>query len=328
VLAVEADLGRLSGAGLSGQEGRIRLTGREVVLTWEGPADPTQKGKAVFAYLGDQEDPGRPDLVYAPSRAVQDLPPVVLAQPHLLVEPALIDQDKGLWRLKVSLTDERGQPISPAKVRFSATGGSFALGGEVREVDKDLQNGTCEKGWRETDDKQHQITVSYPGDQSGPNRTNQLYAPAQVVLTLPPNLIARSTVFVVDASGSMSGQKLASAKAAVRSALAAYPPDQKDEEWALIVFAGCGNIRLVQPFTTNPGDITSKLTFSAGGSTPIAAAMAKAARYIRRAGRGQEGRIILLSDGGENCHGDPVKAAESIHRRVRTVTPGGRRGRP
>ena len=328
VLAVKADLGRLSGAGLSAQGGKIKLTGREVVLIWQGPADATQKGQAVFAYLGDQEDPAKPDLVYAPSRTSLELPPVVLTPTHLVVEPALIDQDKGIWRLSVKLSDETGKPVSPAKVRFSADGGSFALGGEVREVEKELQNGACEKGWRETDGKQHRITVSYPGDQSGPGKTNQLYAPAQVELTLPPNLIARSTVFVVDASGSMSGQKLASAKAAVRAALAAYAPDQKDEEWALIVFAGCGNIRLVQPFTTNPGDVTSKLTFSAGGSTPIAAAMSKAARYIRRAGRGREGRIILLSDGGENCRGDPVKAAEGIHRRVRAVTPGGRRGRP
>lgn len=324
VLEITCDLGKLSGGGIGAQGGVIKLGGKAIVLSWRGPPDPRAKGQAVFSYSGDQQDPALPDQRYQPSRAVLKLPPKALITPNLAVVPGLVDKDKRIWRLDVTLTDERRRPISPAKLIFKADGGSFAGKSSVLEVEKVIQGGKYGKGWRETDDQQHTITVTYPGDQKGPGGENQRYDSAQVTLTLPPQMIARSTVFVVDASGSMAGGKLASAKAAVRAALSGYDPNQGQEEWALMVFAGCGNIRLYQPFTTNPADITSKLTFRASGGTPIAASLRRAAAYLRRAARGKEGRIILLSDGGESCRGKPVEAAKSIRRSVRHINLGGR----
>ncbi len=323
VLEVSLDLGTISGQGLSGTSGRVTLAGQPLVFTWTPPGTQgAGKGKAVFSYLGDQSDPAKPDLKYAPSQAQVDLPP--LEKTSLRVVPALIDKDKGIWRLEVTLLNPQNQPIRMGDtIEFTADGGTFEMGQNLLKAEKTLKDGTCIKGWQQTDQDQHTITVRYAGDGKGPGGSNLYYQPTQTSLKLPPHLIARSTIFVVDASGSMSGTKLAQAKAAVRAALGGIPADQTDEEFALIVFAGCGNVRVYQPFTTNPRLVISRLTFRAGGGTPIAQAMGVAASYMRRAGRGQTGRIILLSDGGESCRGKPVEAAKSIHRSVRSVTPGG-----
>ena len=330
VLEVSLNLGSLSGSGVSGTSGQVPLKGGPLVFTWTSPGGgPRGQGKVVFSYLGDQADPNKPDLKYAPSRAEMDLPP--LEKPTIRVTPGLIDKDKGIWRLDVLLTDSQNRPIGlDAVLEFTADGGTFEAGTTLLKAEKTLKNGACIKGWQQTDQDQHIITVRYPGDRKGPGGSNLRYQAAETRLKLPPNLIARSTIFVVDASGSMAGGKLAQAKAAVRAALGGIPSDQTDEEFALIVFAGCGNVRVYQGFTTNPRLIIRRLTFRAGGGTPIAQAMGVAAAYMRRAGRGQTGRIILLSDGGESCRGKPVEAAKSIHRSVRSVTPGGARsgGRP
>ena len=165
----------------------------------------------------------------------------------------------------MSLADGQGRPISPAKVSFTTTGGSFGSGAVVLNAETDLVGGKCEKGWIKTDDQQHTVTVTYPGDGSGPGGVNLKYQETSKSLKLPPEMVERSTVFVVDASGSMRGAKLASAKAAVRAALSGYSPDQGKEEWALIVFTGCGNISIRQPFTTNPQDIISRLASAPAG---------------------------------------------------------------
>jgi Mg-chelatase subunit ChlD len=113
----------------------------------------------------------------------------------------------------------------------------------------------------------------------------------------------------------MSGAKLAAAKDAVRAALAPFSGMQTDQEWALYAFFDCGNCALLQGFTQNPANVTAHLGFGAAGSTPIAFSLQKATNYLRTAGRGKTGRIILLSDGGENCNGQPVEAAKNIRTR-------------
>jgi len=94
--------------------------------------------------------------------------------------------------------------------------------------------------------------------------------------------------------------------------LASFTGMQPDQEWALYAFFDCGNCALLQGFTQFPGNLTARLGFNAAGSTPIAFSLQKATNYLRTAGRGKTGRIILLSDGGENCSGQPVDAAKNI----------------
>ncbi|MDO9565893.1 MAG: vWA domain-containing protein [Candidatus Desulfaltia sp.] len=120
-----------------------------------------------------------------------------------------------------------------------------------------------------------------------------------------------SIVFVVDASGSMSGSKLDAAKNAVRDTVAALKTDL-GVEMALFVFSDCGSCSMLQGFTQDPNNIISKLNFGARGGTPIAYSLQKASNYLRQNGSGKRGKIILLSDGGESCSGNPVEAAKTI----------------
>jgi hypothetical protein len=143
--------------------------------------------------------------------------------------------------------------------------------------------------------------------------------------------IGLSVVFLMDGSGSMRGNKLSEAKAAIRQTVAANLQPDSGAEMALLVFAGCGSCRVVQGFTNSPGAILAKLDgVGAGGDTPIEYSLYKARDYLRKRGTeikagdphsNWKGKIILLSDGGESCNGDPVEAAKTIHTSTSAVAP-------
>lgn len=310
-ISLSADLGAV-------EPTEVVLSGKPVTVKWKGEI-ARAKGSLLISYSGDETDPGKPDLMYEPCSKKVPLPPRDLNASNLQITPVLVDK-AGVYRLELTLVDEKGRPIRKGKAEMSATGGSFGASGAVTTATVDMPIGTGMIGWRNTGPDQQIITATYPGDQSGPNGENNQYDVSKTSVKLPPVMIKRSTVFVVDASGSMgSNNKIGKAKAAVRAALGGYAPDQAEEEWALVVFFSCGNIKLLQGFTTNPGNITSKLGFGPSGGTPVAASMRYAASYLRRAARGQTGRIIMLTDGGESCGGKPVEAAKGIHRRTRNV---------
>lgn len=313
-LSLSADLGAV-------EPTEVALSGKPVTVIWKGEV-ARAKGSLLIAYSGDETDPAKPDLLYEPSTKKVPLPPKDLKASNIQITPVLVDK-AGVYRLDLTVLDERGRPIRRAKAEMSATGGSFGASGAVTTATVDMPTGTGMIGWRSDGPDQRTITAVYPGDQSGPNGESTQYDASRASVKLPPVMIKRSTVFVVDASGSMgSNNKIGKAKSAVRTALSGYAPDQGEEEWALVVFFGCGNIKLMQGFTTSPGDITSKLTFGPSGGTPVARSMQYAASYLRRTARGQSGRIIMLTDGGESCGGKPVEAAEGIHRRTRNVNLG------
>ena len=313
-ISLAADLGAVEPA-------EAALAGKPVTVKWKGEV-ARAKGTLLISYSGDETDPAKPDLMYEPCNKKVPLPPKDLKASNLQITPVLVDK-AGVYRLELEVLDEFGRPISRSKAEMSATGGSFGASGAVTSVTVDMPGGTGMIGWRNTGTDQQIITATYPGDQSGPNGENTRYDASKAAVKLPPVMIKRSTVFVVDASGSMAtNNKIGKAKAAVRAALSGYASDQGEEEWALVVFFGCSNIKLMQGFTTNPRDITSKLGFRPSGSTPVAKSMRFAASYLRRAARGQTGRIIMLTDGGETCSGNPVEAAKGIHQRTRNVNLG------
>jgi hypothetical protein len=132
-----------------------------------------------------------------------------------------------------------------------------------------------------------------------------------------------SIAFVVDASGSMKGAKLQAAKDAVKSAVNTITSrgSLKDQgiEISLFSFSGCGNCTLKAPITQDSQRVLAGLNFGASGGTPLAFSLTKAADYLFKEGVGKEGRIILLSDGGESCRGNPVEAAERIHKSEKTL---------
>ncbi len=236
----------------------------------------------------------------------------ILIPTSVEVIPSLVDKTEKLWKLEVKVKDDKGNPVSMGDVHFTADGGSFLTGSVVLEHQKTLSGGETIKGWKETDQDQHNINIKYLGDKADPAQEDEKYMESETSLTLPPEKLETSTVFVIDASGSMRGSKLAAAQAAVRAALSKYQSISDKEEWALYAFFDCGNCTLLQSFTCDPTQITKKLNFSAAGGTPIAYSLKVASNYLRKSSRGKKGRIILLSDGGESCSGNPVDAAESI----------------
>ncbi|MFO7818375.1 MAG: vWA domain-containing protein [Thermodesulfobacteriota bacterium] len=127
-----------------------------------------------------------------------------------------------------------------------------------------------------------------------------------------------SLCFVVDASGSMRGNKITAAKDAVRTTVGTLRSDLGIET-SLFAFGGCNSCRLMQDFTQNPQSIVNSLGFSAGGDTPLAFSMKKGADYLETTGQGSRGVLIVLSDGKETCGGDPAAVAREIAGRQMSI---------
>ncbi|MFO7945788.1 MAG: vWA domain-containing protein [Armatimonadota bacterium] len=115
----------------------------------------------------------------------------------------------------------------------------------------------------------------------------------------PTTPVVNSVCFLVDCSGSMAGSKIQSAREAVKSSVAATGDGQT--EWALLGFGAC-NAWQVCGFTRNPADITSSVGgLSASGDTPLNFSIYVALKYLTDNGSGQNGKLIILCDGQDNC---------------------------
>jgi uncharacterized protein YegL len=121
-----------------------------------------------------------------------------------------------------------------------------------------------------------------------------------------------STIIIVDGSGSMAGDKIVKAKAQARSIVRKA---KFNEEIALIVFHGCGNIEVTKNFTMARKSLYLTIDgITAGGDTPIASSLIKAREYMEkeRSVNSKKGRIVLITDGGESCNKNPKDAAAGI----------------
>ena len=130
-----------------------------------------------------------------------------------------------------------------------------------------------------------------------------------------------SLSFVVDASGSMKGQKIDAAKNSVRKTVGSLRADL-GLEMSLFAFSGCKSCKLMHGLTQNPQNIVSNLGFQASGSTPLAFSLQKSADFLRTTGNGSNGIIILLSDGEETCGGNPANTAGIIKTSTKLFFPG------
>jgi hypothetical protein len=96
----------------------------------------------------------------------------------------------------------------------------------------------------------------------------------------------------------MSGEKIVNAKA---GAIAAISPLGPETEVALIVFSGCGNINLEQPFTTDKSAISSKINqIQPSSGTPLYDAIDFAEDYKKNANSSNVD-IIVFTDGEDSC---------------------------
>lgn len=129
-----------------------------------------------------------------------------------------------------------------------------------------------------------------------------------------------NVLFIVDASGSMKKKvgddlRIDVAKKVLGETLKSMPADAR---LGLFVYGhrkakDCSDMELVSPIggedATTIADMISKL--EAKGETPIADSLKKAIKSFN-AFKGQQNSVILVTDGIEECKGDPCAAAKEL----------------
>lgn len=132
-----------------------------------------------------------------------------------------------------------------------------------------------------------------------------------------------AAMLVFDASASMRGERLAEAKAAVHRIM---PELAKQRRVGLVSYGGtfsasrCGTVEL--QFAPRAGAAGAILSYvdavQPSGPTPLSAAVARAAQVL--AGHATTGTIVLVTDGEENCGGDPCALGDEIARLAARIT--------
>jgi Mg-chelatase subunit ChlD len=130
--------------------------------------------------------------------------------------------------------------------------------------------------------------------------------------TGPRNPGVRSSIVVVlDASGSMGDEgKMDEAKASARQV---FGQMRGDTEVALIAFFDCGDIRVVQDFTTDPAPLLAALApIMPSGGTPLGESAGFANEYMKANASSTDRQVTTLTDGQESCSGDLKGTAEQM----------------
>jgi VWA domain-containing protein len=130
-----------------------------------------------------------------------------------------------------------------------------------------------------------------------------------------------NVMFVFDASGSMKKDagggesRMVVAKRAIGETLRSLPASAR---LGLMVYGhrrskDCSDIELVSPIASEDAAALARYVgaLDAKGETPIAEALVKAGRSFA-AFKGQSNRIVLVTDGIEECRGDPCDAARQL----------------
>jgi Mg-chelatase subunit ChlD len=137
---------------------------------------------------------------------------------------------------------------------------------------------------------------------------------------LAENDRAKAIIFILDTSKSMAEylpatgrSKLDGAREALSRTIANLEYAGGKNEFALITYKGCEPV-VTAPLSGTGAAITAALTgIRPTGKTPLAASLELAYVTLQKAKTGSGwGHIILLSDGGESCNGDPLAAALRI----------------
>ncbi len=124
----------------------------------------------------------------------------------------------------------------------------------------------------------------------------------------------KNLLIILDTSSSMdesfeNSTKIAVAKQVLEDLVKTIPDGTNV---ALRIFGGCNVSQLIVPMgPINRATLSAKIqTIEAGGSTPIAYALEQAKNDF--ANVSGPDLILLVTDGIETCHGNPVKAAENL----------------
>jgi Ca-activated chloride channel homolog len=129
-----------------------------------------------------------------------------------------------------------------------------------------------------------------------------------------------NVMFIFDASGSMkrsagAESRIVAAKRAFSETLGAMPAGVRT---GLIAYGhrrakDCSDIEVVSPIGADEARTQARMVegFEALGETPIADAINRAGQAMQ-AFRGQSNSIVLVTDGIEECRGDPCAAAANL----------------
>ncbi len=129
-----------------------------------------------------------------------------------------------------------------------------------------------------------------------------------------------NVLFIVDASGSMKKEvdgkpRMDVAKNVLKETLDSMP---KDAQLGLLLYGhrkakDCKDIELAAPIGGEDAAAIGKMItdLTPKGETPIADSLRQAAKSFK-AFKGQQNSIILVTDGVEECKGDPCKAAQEL----------------
>ena len=156
---------------------------------------------------------------------------------------------------------------------------------------------------------------------------NSVFAKIETRKNVPAEVKYR-VLFILDASGSMKAdwngnQKLKIAAEILSNVIDSLEKTHKDVEFALRIFGhqskkalhNCEDSKLEIPFASNNASkINKKLeTIQALGYTPIAYSLQKAP-FDFPVQKDVKNLIVLLTDGEENCDGDPCAAASQLQK--------------
>jgi len=139
--------------------------------------------------------------------------------------------------------------------------------------------------------------------------------------SVDPAVAQTNVLFVFDASGSMkrdagAGEnRMVVAKRAIGDTLRSMPASAR---LGLMVYGhrrskDCADIELVSPIASEDAEALARYVgaLDARGETPIAEALLRAGKSFA-AFQGQSNRIVLVTDGIEECRGDPCAAARTL----------------
>lgn len=128
--------------------------------------------------------------------------------------------------------------------------------------------------------------------------------------------VCEPAMLVFDASGSMKGTRIAEARAAARRVL---PVLTRQRHVGLVTYGAapevppaCGAVQLkLTPAPDNAALIQAEIdALRPDGRTPLTEAVAAAANAL--GGGARRGLIVLVTDGEENCRGDPCALGRQI----------------
>ncbi len=121
-----------------------------------------------------------------------------------------------------------------------------------------------------------------------------------------------SVLILIDASGSMQGEKINRAKSTACRRIAELGPET---ELAVIAFSG-NSLKFQFAPMDDDGRARAQEAVngvSAGGGTPLAAAIRSAGSYIRGNARSKNKTLIILSDGEESEGGNPPEEIRKLN---------------